>query len=156
MPATTLGQWTYNNMFLGCTALTTPPSILPATTLTLGCYAGMFRNCINLTIAPTISATTLQQRCCQEMFMGCSKLEAAPVLHATTLVSFGCYLSMFNGCTNLKYIKAMFTEIPSTDCTSGWLKDVASNGTFVKNSAASWTTAGVNGVPSWLDDRIRR
>lgn len=148
LPSTQLGPWTYQNMFSGCTALTTPPSILPATTLVFGCYADMFKNCINLTISPTISATTLMDRCCQEMFMGCSKLEAAPVLHATTLVSWGCYFSMFKSCANLNYVKAMFTEIPSTDCTWEWLKYVASNGTFVKNSAATWDVTGANGVPS--------
>lgn len=148
LPSTQLGQWTYQNMFLGCTALITPPSILPATTLILGCYAGMFKNCINLMMTPTISATTLAGRCCTEMFMGCSRLETAPVLHATTLVSYGCYISMFSGCTNLKYIKAMFTDITAADQTAQWCKDVSSIGTFVKNRTATWNVAGANGVPT--------
>jgi hypothetical protein len=55
---------------------------------------------------------------------------------------------MFNGCANLNYIKAMFTTTPSTTYTSGWVNGVAATGMFVKNSAATWTTTGVNGVPT--------
>ncbi|MBO6272259.1 hypothetical protein J6O48_05695 [bacterium] len=55
---------------------------------------------------------------------------------------------MFNGCTNLNYIKAMFTTTPSTTYTSSWVNSVASSGTFVKNSAATWDVTGVNGIPT--------
>jgi hypothetical protein len=59
-----------------------------------------------------------------------------------------CYNVMFSGCTSLNYIKAMFTTEPSATYTSNWVKNVAANGTFVKNAAATWTTTGNNGVPS--------
>ena len=55
---------------------------------------------------------------------------------------------MFNGCTALNYIKAMFTTTPSGSYSYNWVKSVASSGTFVKNSAAAWTTTGVHGVPT--------
>jgi hypothetical protein len=55
---------------------------------------------------------------------------------------------MFNGCTSLNYIKAMFTTTPSTSCTNYWVNNVASSGTFVKNSAATWNVEGVNGIPT--------
>jgi hypothetical protein len=55
---------------------------------------------------------------------------------------------MFRGCSNLNYIKAMFTTQPSSTYTYYWVEGVAASGTFVKNSAASWTTTGVFGVPS--------
>ena len=54
---------------------------------------------------------------------------------------------MFYGCTNLNYIKAMFTTSPSSSYTGNWVSGVASSGTFVKNSAASWNVTGVNGIP---------
>ena len=55
---------------------------------------------------------------------------------------------MFANCTNLNYIKALFTTTPGTSYTSNWVSGVASTGTFVKNSAATWTTRGVNGIPN--------
>ena len=70
-------------------------------------------------------------------------------LPATTL-SNNCYYSMFQGCTNLSYIKAMFTTMPSAflTCTTNWVDGVSSSGTFVKNSAATWTTTGTDGIPN--------
>ena len=55
---------------------------------------------------------------------------------------------MFNGCTSLNYIKAMFTTTPNTTYTNNWVGGVAANGTFVKNSAATWTTTGDHGIPT--------
>lgn len=81
------------------------------------------------------------------MFEGCTSLTTAPVLPATTLIS-NCYESMFDGCTSLNYIKAMFTTTPSNTYTNNWVKNVAANGTFVKNSAAQWYVTGINGIPN--------
>jgi hypothetical protein len=81
------------------------------------------------------------------MFYGCTSLTTAPVLSATILIN-GCYNYMFNGCSNLNYIKAMFTTTPTTSYTNKWVSGVAASGTFVKNSAATWTTTGTNGIPT--------
>ena len=54
---------------------------------------------------------------------------------------------MFEGCTSLNYIKAMFTTTPSSSYTSNWVKNVAASGTFVKNSAATWNVTGIEGIP---------
>jgi hypothetical protein len=71
----------------------------------------------------------------------------APELPATTLAN-SCYRSMFSGCTSLSYIKAMFITTPGTSYTQNWVNGVKSTGTFVKNSAATWTTTGVHGIPT--------
>ena len=81
------------------------------------------------------------------MFRYCTSLTTAPELPALTLVNY-CYRSMFEGCSNLNYIKAMFTTTPGNTETNLWVRGVASTGTFVKNSAATWTTTGNNGVPT--------
>ena len=81
------------------------------------------------------------------MFSGCTSLTTAPVLPATTLKSY-CYSYMFRGCSKLNYIKAMFTTAPSTYYTSNWVNGVASTGTYVKNSAATYTTRGISAIPS--------
>jgi len=146
LPATTLAGSCYSGMFNGCTALTTAPE-LPATTLASDCYRDMFNGCTALTTAPELPATTLVTRCYYQMFYGCTSLTTAPELPATTLVN-QCYYQMFYGCSKLNYIKAMFTTTPSTTYTKYWVNSVASTGTFVKNIAATWTTTGINAVPT--------
>ena len=145
LPATVLASNCYQYMFGGCTSLTTAPA-LPATTLAGGCYSGMFNNCTSLTTAPALPATTLANYCYQYMFNGCTKLTTAPALPATTLTN-SCYSYMFRNCTSLNYIKCLATDISATDCTKNWVSGVASTGTFVKNpDMASWPT-GDNGIP---------
>ena len=148
LPATTLADSCYYLMFADCTSLTTAPSELPATTLADYCYFSMFGGCTSLTTAPSeLPATTLAEDCYGSMFYGCTSLTTAPQLPATTLVS-GCYSSMFEGCSSLNYIKAMFTTTPDATYTGDWVFGVSSNGTFVKNSAATWNVTGVNGIPN--------
>lgn len=146
LPATTLAENCYDSMFSGCTSLISA-SGLPATTLAKTCYTSMFQNCTSLTMAPKLHATELTFGCYSGMFKGCTSLTTAPVLPATTLAS-SCYASMFYDCTNLNYIKAMFTTAPQSTYTYNWVSSVASTGTFVKNSAATWTATGVDAIPT--------
>ena len=108
LPATTLASDCYNSMYQGCTSLTTAPS-LPATTLAAYCYSGMFYDCTSLTTAPSLPATELASYCYWSMFQGCSSLTTAPSLPATILAS-RCYYMMFNGCTSL----TSTPELPAT------------------------------------------
>ena len=145
LPATTLAMYCYKEMFRGCTSLTTAPE-LPATTLAIACYSNMFRNCTSLVNVPQLPVTTLADSCYVSMFQGCTSLTTAPTLPATELV-VECYERMFSGCTSLSYIKAMFTTTPGYDYTSSWVSGVASSGTFVKNSAATWNFTGNDSIP---------
>ena len=95
LPATTLAYWCYQYMFSGCTSLTTAPA-LPATSLAAGCYEGMFSNCLSLTIPPLLPATTLVNWCYSAMFEA-SGITTPPALPATTLTE-QCYINMFAGC----------------------------------------------------------
>ena len=146
LPATTLTSHCYYSMFFDCLSLNTAPE-LPATTLATDCYNGMFSGCSSLTTAPELPATKLVTSCYNGMFSGCSSLVTAPELPATTLVT-DCYNSMFYGCSSLNYIKAMFTTTPSNTYTSSWVFKVASSGTFVKNSEATWDVTGSYGIPT--------
>ena len=145
LPAITLDQYCYNHMFSNCTSLTTAPE-LPTTTLAQDCYFGMFERCSSLTTAPALPATTLTNNCYNIMFQGCTSLTTAPELPATALAT-GCYNAMFSGCSKLNYIKAMFTDISAQNCLTNWLNSVSPTGTFVKNSAATWTNEQV-GIPT--------
>lgn len=108
----------------------------------------MFSNCKSLTAAPALPATTLTNWCYSGMFSACTSLTTAPELPATALTVLYCYQFMFQGCSKLNYIKAMFITAPQSYLTNYWVQGVASTGTFVKNSAATWTTTGVNAVPT--------
>ena len=145
LSATTLAEYCYSSMFYGCTSLETAPT-LPATKLERNCYYFMFEGCTNLVNAPELPATTLARECYYAMFEGCTSLVTAPTLPAITLAN-SCYNNMFRGCTKLNYIKAMFVTKPGTDYTYDWVRGVASTGTFVKNSEATWNFTGNDGIP---------
>ena len=99
LPAITLAQKCYLDMFSKCVYLVTAPE-LPATILASNCYTYMFGGCTSLTTAPELPATTLAGRCYQSMFAGCTSLTTAPELPATTLAN-NCYFSMFYNCASL-------------------------------------------------------
>lgn len=147
--ATTMTDWCYDAMFADCKSLVTAPA-LPATTLDYGCYHLMFSGCTSLENAPALPATTLKDTCYSFMFTNCKALSAAPVLPARTLV-YQCYQAMFQGCTNLGYIKCLATSINDSNATTGWVKNVASAGTFVKSSSMNgWSvcdTSYYKGIP---------
>ena len=48
--------------------------VLPATTLTEGCYDNMFSGCKGIEKAPELPAPKLEKNCYQEMFYDCAKL----------------------------------------------------------------------------------
>lgn len=144
--ATTLADSCYANMFHGCTSLTTAPQ-LPSTSLTYRCYYAMFYGCTSLTTAPSLPATTLAQECYYSMFARCSSLTAAPDLLATTLQT-KCYQGMFASCSSLNYVKCLATNISATDCTTSWLYNASSSGTFVKASSMSGWERGSSGIPT--------
>lgn len=148
LPATKLTRSCYEGMFYCCTSLTTIPK-LPATSLGISSYCYMFGECSSLTTAPKLPATSLMDECYRYMFSGCTSLTIAPQLPATTLTS-KCYEYMFNNCTNLKEITCLATNISASECTSNWLRNVASTGTFTKSSSMNSWTRGADGIPnSW-------
>ena len=148
LPATTLSERCYRNMFRN-TRITTAPA-LPATTLATYCYSSMFNNCTSLTSAPSLPAITLATYCYYYMFENCSALTTAPELPATTLVNY-CYNNMFKNCSSLNYIKCLATNISASNCTVNWVSGVASTGTFVSDPNMYNWTIGVNGIPTdWV------
>ena len=107
----------FAGLFMGCTALITPPA-LPAMTLASYCYGNMFNGCINLTKAPALPAMTLADYCYTKMFYGCTNLAQVPALLATTLASY-CYNDMFNGCINLTQAPELPATTLAENCCNG-------------------------------------
>ena len=146
--STISSTYVFASLFRGCAKLVSAKNIvLPANTLANMCYYEMFYGCAKLTTAPELPATTLADSCYRSMFKGCTSLTTAPVLSTTALTNY-CYYSMFDGCRSLNYIKCLATDISARDCTHNWAYNVASTGTFVKNpNMTSWTTGG-SGIPT--------
>ena len=73
------------SLFINCTTIKSVSSgFLPATTLADYCYYEMFYGCTGLTTAPALPATTLTYGCYSEMFYGCSKLNYIKAMFTTT------------------------------------------------------------------------
>jgi len=102
LPATTLAEGCYYQMFAGCDGLNNLSISLKiyADKMAVSSCCLMFHNCKSLKYPPKLPATTMANNCYQEMFEGCSMLIAVPDLPATTLAD-ECYLAMFCFCTRL-------------------------------------------------------
>ena len=124
LPATTLAEGCYDNMFDGCHSLTSTPE-LPAITMAATCYQGMFSSCISLTKTPVLPATTLADGCYCSMFYNCTSLTKTPVLPVTTLAN-ACYMGMFGGCTSLTTTPELPAIILPRNCYDGMFKGCTS------------------------------
>ena len=146
------GTYNFCSLFKLANCVSAEHLILPTATLTNYCYRAMFSKCTSLITAPELPATTLAQGCYWYMFEECA-ITSAPDLLAETMVK-ECYGYMFTGCRSLNYIKCM--AVNNLNVSSGktnWVTNVASSGTFVKDSSVSVTTwtRGNSGIPTnWL------
>ena len=120
--------------------------ILPATTLTNSCYSNMFDGCTSLTTAPELPATLLAKYCYSRMLNGCTSLTTATVLPATKLVD-NCYYYMFQNCNKLNIITMLATDISAASCLYNWVRGVSSTGTFTKAASMTSLTTGESGIP---------
>ena len=122
LPATTLTEYCYSNMFNGCTNLTTAP-ILPATTLAYGCYFDMFKGCTNLTTAPVLPATTLAESCYYRMFYGCNKLSSVVCL-ASDISAAKCLEQwLYEGGSSVSGSKTLYVDPSMTTKGTGFYYD---------------------------------
>ena len=88
--------------------------VLPATTLTEGCYDNMFSGCSGIEKAPELPAPTLVKDCYQEMFAGCSKLKYVKCL-ATDISAENCTKGwLTNAGTEATGEKVLETLVPMT------------------------------------------
>ena len=142
------GTYNFCSLFKQSKVVSAENLILPATTLTECCYRAMFSKCTTLEVAPALPATTLGAYCYYYMFEECA-ITSAPELPAPILVS-NCYGNMFKGCASLNYILCLAVDKSASNCLTDWVSGVSSNGTFVKDGIATWTT-GTSGIPSgWV------
>lgn len=96
-----LASYAFANLFYGCTALITAPS-LNSTQIASYSYLRMFADCVNLQFVPDIPADTMSKGACQEMFSGCTNIQynlENPRLKAS--LGMYCYYKMFYNCSHL-------------------------------------------------------
>lgn len=146
LPATTIKKQCYSQMFQGCSNLVTAPKVIGSSAMTWSgdyCWSDMFNSCTSLVNAPQLPALNLAAQCYWYMFQNCTSLTTAPELLATTTAT-QCYNGMFSGCISLNYIKVMSSNGFNM---SDWVNGVASSGTFIKNSSATFLSCGKNTYP---------
>lgn len=141
LPATTLANGCYMNMFALCFQLNKVP-VLPATVMTEKCYSNMFNWSYNLTVAPELPSTQLAKECYSGMLAG-TAITRAPYLPATELVD-KCYKSLFSACSDINYVKLAYTGNFNSNFTS-WFNSASNNGDFYYNG--SDTTRGIDAIP---------
>lgn len=98
-----------------------------------------------ISIENLIFPTSLTEGCFKRMFADCGNLITGPELPATTLTDY-CYYEMFYDCRDLNYIKCLAVDKSANNCTTNWVGDIYTYGTFIKNANASWER-GYDGVP---------
>lgn len=108
----------------------------------------LFYNCTTLTDASgLILPASTRNGCYSRMFQGCTSLVKAPDLPATSIATYA-YYHLFDGCSSLNYVKCLATSgINTSSSTTSWMNNVASSGTFVKASGATWPSS-TSGIPS--------
>ena len=146
LPATTLSNNCYEQMFVNCQSLISAPEILPATTLANYCYWNMFYNCSSLISAPELPATTLRERCYDSMFMNCTSLVTTPELPATTLGE-KCYWNMFKNCSKLIYVPKI---LPATTLASDCYHDMFRNCTSLVTAPELPATTLISHCYQWM------
>lgn len=131
LSATTFYGYDYAGMFRYCTSLTTVPSdYLPVTTLASGCYNEMFIGCSNLTTPPDLPATALVSNCYTDMFKNCTKLNYIKAMF-TTKPSDTYTKDWVNGVaasgTFVKNRAASWSVTGTNGIPSGWTVQTASS-----------------------------
>ena len=112
------------NLFYDCNTIVDASKLeLPATTLADDCYLNMFNGCTSLTTAPKLPATTLADGCYSAMFNGCKKLNYIKML-ATDISADDCLNNWVSGVastgTFVKNPEATWDVVGSNGVPRGW------------------------------------
>lgn len=103
LPATTLTNYCYQNMFSGCTRLVNASFELPAEWVRYYSYNGMFNGCSSLTSPPDLSAATkLDGYAFSNMFSSCTSLSVLPDFSNVNIITYWApWRYTFSGCTSI-------------------------------------------------------
>ena len=106
---TLVGNYNLSRLFYGSDCnidISVPSFTLPATTLSNYCYSEMFSGNTTVSFVPTLPAINAANHCYYKMFYGCTGLVNNSEITGEICLAHtapNCCESMFEGCTNLKY-----------------------------------------------------
>lgn len=84
----------------------------------------------------------------QLFFVNINLVDATNLILPVTTLAENCYERMFQGCSKLKSITMLATDISATDCLDNWVKGVGSSGTFTKAASMTTLPTGDSGIPT--------
>ena len=119
---------TFYGLFAGAEKLVNDADrllVLPATTLKEGCYQDMFNGCKGIEKAPELPAPTLEKNCYQEMFYDCSKLNSVKCLATDITAENSTKDWLGNAGTEATGEKVIETQVPMDDVPAAWTEVVA-------------------------------
>ena len=121
IPITDIQTSSCQEMFKGCTALTTAPALssFSGTTISESGCQEMFSGCKNMTNASALSlasVTSVGVSGCEAMFLDCVSLSTPPVLPTAAALNTRSYKQMFRSCKSLTAAPAMtVTSLTGTE-----------------------------------------
>lgn len=84
----------------------------------------------------------------QLFFANINLVDATNLILPVTTLTENCYQQMFQGCSKLKSITMLATDISATECLSNWVNGVAATGTFTKATSMESLPTGISGIPT--------
>ena len=120
---------TFYGLFAGAEKLVNDADrqlVLPATTLKESCYQDMFNGCKGIEKAPELPAPTLEKNCYQEMFYDCSKLNSVKCLATDISAENSTKDWLGNAGTEATGEKVIETQVPMDDVPADWTEVIAS------------------------------
>ena len=120
LPAVTLAEGCYYEMFRGCIGLNNLTYAMEISGETYGpfCCYGMFADCISLAYGPTLKAVTMAESSCESMFDNCKRLGLLNDITAKTMGVNSCRY-MFRNCTSLHYPPELSATVMGEGCYQG-------------------------------------
>lgn len=156
---TSIGAGGLEQLFYGCTTLTTPPNFGNVTTVGKKGLNGFFVNCGSLTTAPdmsnitTVDSSSMENGSLREMFTNCTSLVKGPDFSSITSIGTANYAiyHTFGGC-----IKLEEATTPNLQDLTGklynWLNNAGTQATGTKvvrvPTGATITTDSPYGIPT--------
>jgi len=109
-------------------------------------FKNLFNGCTSLIDVSELSiCDTTEQSCYEGMFKGCTSIETSPALIAERL-SIDCYKEMFYGCSSLNYIIIKSLDSLGEDYSENWTYGVSETGKY-ESIINVEHAQGVNGIP---------
>lgn len=147
LPAMTIPNGAYKEMFCGCDGLMSVPSnMLTSPFAGTSAFHQMFMSCDNLSATPMLNISSPAAYAFEQMFEGCPNLVQANISGVTDAVNTNCMRYMFRNCTSLSSIR---TNISSWNvaATNNWMANVPSEGWFYMNDTTVVPQRSASGVP---------